>query len=146
MTHSSKQTKLGEIIRGRVCPDPAFLQTLRRHGGWMSAQQVAEKHGQKSWHRVAHALQRMCEQGLLETDVVEVKGAARVREHTRLYRARPAEGEVRRVETLLPGWLAPQAVAAVGHARRIDGVAGVRRWDDGPEDVGHKPMPTPKDE
>jgi hypothetical protein len=125
----------GAKLRGRQTPDAAYVDTLRRHGGWMSAREVASAHGH-SWYVVSHALRRQAEAMLLEEDVIEVVGVKRIREHRRIYRARPVAGEFRRVETLLPGWLAPQGIAAVGVARLVEGRAGIRRWDEEEDQEG----------
>ena len=115
-------------LRGAGIPDKAYLATLRRHKGWMSAREVAREHG-VSWYTVAFVLRRLAEAGKVEEDVLSVVGSARTVEHTRVYRARPEQGQVRRVKTGLPAWLAPQAIAAIGQGRRVEGSAGMRRWD-----------------
>jgi DNA-binding transcriptional ArsR family regulator len=107
--------------------DMAHLGVLRSDGGWMSAREVATRSG-AAWHVVSFALRRLTEAGLVEEDVVDQAGRARSVEHQRVYRARPHKGWVRRVETTLPGWLAPQAVIPTGVSRMVMGSAGMQRW------------------
>lgn len=135
MVKMRQRGKLAQVLRARVCPDPTYILTIRKHGGWMSAREVAEAHGH-SWYIVAHALRRLTEGGLLEEDVIEIVGTQRIREHSRVYRARPLAGEKRTVEVVLPGWLCPQAVVSVGERRVIDGACGIRRWDDEDKEPG----------
>ena len=121
------QTRMGRVLRARVAPDPAYVDTLRKNAGWMTARSVAAAHGH-SGHAVAHALRKLTEMGKLEEDILDVAGTARSREHMRVYRARPLTGETRLTPTPLPGWVEPQGVVAVGELRRIDGRAGMKRW------------------
>ena len=107
--------------------DRVHLDVLRADGGWMSARDVAARGG-SAWHVVSFALRRLTEAGLVEEDVVDQAGRARSVEHQRVYRARPHKGWVRRVETTLPGWLAPQAVIPTGVSRMVMGSAGMQRW------------------
>ena len=116
-------------LRGRQVPDSAFLETLRAMEGWVSAKALAACHG-LSWHSVSYPLQRMINRGDVELEVVEVAGAARSVEHSRVYRARPQQGERRLVGGGLPAWLAPQAVVAIGTAVLVRGRVGVHPWDD----------------
>ena len=116
-------------LRGRQVPDSAFLVTLRAMGGWVSANDLAACHG-LSWHSVSYALQRMINRGEIEIEVVEVAGKARSVEHSRVYRSRPQQGEIRLVGGGLPAWLAPQAVVAIGSAVLVRGRVGVHPWDD----------------
>lgn len=108
--------------------DQRFLGTLQRVGGWLSAVQVAAAH-RMSWYSVAFALRRLAEQHLVEEDVVAIEGKQRSKESSRVYRARPAPGEHRRVSDL-PAWLAPQAVVSMGVPEMIDGSCSMRRWND----------------
>ena len=114
-------------LRGRQTPDIVYLQTVRAAGGWMSAREVASVHVH-SWWMVAHALRRLGELGLLEENVIDVIGLKRM-EHSRVYRARPTPGAARRIDTGLPAWLCPDTVADVGAMRRVEGKAGIRRWE-----------------
>lgn len=120
-------SRLGQVLRGRVCPDPRYVETLRAGGDWMTARSVAAAHGH-SVNVAAHALRRLAELGAIEEDVRDVTGTARSVEHMRVYRARAPAGGTRLIPTLLPGWLEPQGVATVGELRRIDGRAGMKRW------------------
>ena len=108
----------------------ACLAALRTSSAWMSAREVAAIVG-LSWQIVSFALRRLAEEMQVEEDVVDQAGRSRSVEHQRVYRARPGAGWVRRVETTLPGWLAPQAVIPTGVSRMVMGAAGVRRWQDG---------------
>lgn len=108
--------------------DLKFLATLRASGEWLSAVAVAAVH-RVSWYSVAFSLRRLAERGLVEEDVLCVAGKQRSQEMTRVYRARPLPGHNRRVTDHLPAWLAPQAVVMIGESTMIEGVAGMRRWE-----------------
>lgn len=113
----------------RVISPEQLIETLRRLGGWVTARDVANVLSGSTF-KLAFQLRRMTEEGVVEEDVVEVVGPGRIREHSRLYRVRPGPGEVRRVETPYPAWLCPQAVVGAGEGRRVEGAAGMRRWDE----------------
>jgi hypothetical protein len=115
-------------LRGRQLVDKDYYDVLAQNDSWMSAQDVSRQLG-VSWYICSFGLRRMVEGGTVEEDVIDVAGAARSAEHSRVYRARPLPGESRRVESDLPAWMAPQAVVNCGVARRINGTAGMLRWD-----------------
>lgn len=122
--------------------DAACLDAVRLFAGWTTARAVAD-HVNASWYVVAFSLRRLVEQGSVEEDVRDYAGSARSVEHTRVYRARPAKGQIRRLETMLPGWLAPQAVVDVGTVQLVIGRAGMRRWEKGDDQSKGVSQPGP---
>jgi hypothetical protein len=119
-----------KIVYNKLLPRPVhgyqYLDVLREDGGWMSAAEVGARCG-VAWQKVIFWLNKQAELGLLEWVVVDHPGSARTIEQSKLFRSRPMQGEIKRVETTLPAWLAPQAIVAIGELRRVDGTAGMRR-------------------